>query len=108
VNGGARERPAIGCCHAVGEPLELGLFEGVLDELRIENPAAPSAGRRAGGSSRESRDSTEPRHHLSGKGAGFVPVPGGRRSGPVPRESRLRALPSCSLPQACASIAPCV
>ena len=27
-----------------GEPLELGKFAGVLDEVRIENPAAPPSG----------------------------------------------------------------
>lgn len=68
-----------------GEPLELGLFEGVLDELRIENPDAPAAGVAQWLFEGNLRDSSEHGHHLSGKDAGFVPVPGGQalKAGPA-------------------------
>ena len=61
-----------------GEPLELGLFEGVLDEVRIENPAAPSAGVAQWLFEGNLRDSSGHGYHLSGKEVAFVPVPGGQ------------------------------
>jgi hypothetical protein len=61
-----------------GEPLELGLFEGVLDEVRIENPAARSAGVAQWLFQGDLRDSSAHGHHLSGKEVAFVPVPGGQ------------------------------
>lgn len=60
------------------EPLELGLFEGVLDQVRIENPAAPPVGVAQWLFEGNLRDSSPHGHHLSGKGAEFVPVPGGQ------------------------------
>ena len=61
-----------------GEPLELGLFEGVLDEVRIENPAARSAGVAQWLFKGNLRDSSAHGHQLSGKEVAFVPVPGGQ------------------------------
>jgi hypothetical protein len=65
------------------EPLELGLFAGVLDEVRIENPAAPPAGVAQWLFEGDLRDSSGHGHHLSGEDCAFVSVPGGRalRSG---------------------------
>ena len=61
-----------------GEPLELGLFEGVLDEVRIENHAAPSAGVAQWLFEGNLRDSSEHGYHLAGKDVQFAPVPGGQ------------------------------
>jgi hypothetical protein len=60
------------------EPLQLGLFDGVLDELRIENPAAPPAGVAEWLFEGDLRDSTSHGHHLSGKDFAFTPVRGGQ------------------------------
>ncbi|MDZ7618733.1 MAG: LamG domain-containing protein, partial [Patescibacteria group bacterium] len=66
------------------EPLELGLFEGVLDEVRIENPNAPPAGVAQWLFEGDLLDSTGRGHSLTGEKAEFVPVPGGQaiKSGP--------------------------
>jgi hypothetical protein len=61
-----------------GEPLELGLFEGVLDDVRIENPAAPAAGVAQWLFEGNLRDATAHGHHLSGKDVAFAAVPGGQ------------------------------
>jgi hypothetical protein len=61
-----------------GEPLELGLFEGVLDEVRIENPAAPPSGVAQWLFEGNLRDSSGHGYHLVGKDVEFVPVPGGQ------------------------------
>ncbi len=61
-----------------GEPLELGPFEGVLDELRIENPTAPSAGVAQWLFEGNLRDSSGHAHDLSGKEIKFVAVAGGQ------------------------------
>ena len=60
------------------EPLELGLFEGVLDEVRIENPVAPSSGVARWLFEGNLRDSSQHGYHLSGEDVDFVPVPGGQ------------------------------
>jgi hypothetical protein len=66
-----------------GEPLELGPFDGVLDELRIENPAAPPAGVAQWLFEGSLHDASGHGHDLSGKEVEFAPVPGGQalRSG---------------------------
>ena len=66
-----------------GEPLELGPFDGVLDELRIENPAAPPAGVAQWLFDGNLRDSSGHGHDLSGEGVEFASIPGGQalRSG---------------------------
>ncbi len=66
-----------------GEPLELGPFDGVLDELRIENPAAPPAGVAQWLFEGNLHDSSGHGHDLSGKEVEFAPVTGGQalRSG---------------------------
>jgi hypothetical protein len=60
------------------EPLELGLFEGVLDEVRIENPAAPSSAAAQWLFEGNLRDSSRHGYDLSGEEVAFVPVPGGQ------------------------------
>jgi len=60
------------------EPLELGLFKGVLDEVRIENPAAPFSGVAQWLFEGYLRDSSTHGYDLSGKDVSFVPVPGGQ------------------------------
>ncbi|MGO8747416.1 MAG: LamG-like jellyroll fold domain-containing protein, partial [Thermoguttaceae bacterium] len=60
------------------EPLELGPFEGVLDEVRIENPAAPPAAVAQWLFEGNLRDSSGHGYHLSGNAIDFVPVPGGQ------------------------------
>lgn len=55
------------------EPLQLGQFEGVLDEVRIENPAARPAGVANWPFDGDLRDVTEHAHHLSGSGIAFAP-----------------------------------
>ena len=76
-----------------GEPLEMGLFEGVLDEVRIENPAAPFSGVAQWLFEGNLRDSSGHGYHLSGKDAAFVPVPGGQAL-----KSGLRAVQIASNP----------
>ena len=61
-----------------GEPLELGLFEGVLDELRIENPNARYSGVAQWLFDGNLRDSSGHGYDLLGKDVDFVPVPGGQ------------------------------
>lgn len=61
-----------------GEPLELGLFEGVLDGLRIENPNAPYSGVARWLFDGDLRDSSDHGHDLLGKDVEFVPVQGGQ------------------------------
>jgi hypothetical protein len=78
VNGQRVSAPRAGIPVPSGEPLQLGLFEGLLDEVRIENPAAPSAGVAQWLFEGNLRDSSQHGHHLSGKEADFVPVPGGQ------------------------------
>ncbi len=60
------------------EPIELGLFEGVLDEVRIENPNAPPAGVAQWLFEGDLDDSTGHGHRLIGEKPQFVPVPGGQ------------------------------
>ena len=60
------------------EPLELGKFQGVLDELRIENPQASHADAAGWSFDGEVRDASGHRHDLSGAILGFVPSPGGQ------------------------------
>ena len=67
------------------EPLELGLFKGVLDEVRIENPTAPPARRRAVAVRWRSGRLHRARPCLSGENPEFAPVPGGQALKPGPR-----------------------
>jgi hypothetical protein len=60
------------------EPLELGLFDGVLDEVRIENPAAAFSGVAQWLFEGNLRDSSGHGYDLSGKDVTFVPAPGGQ------------------------------
>jgi len=60
-----------------GEPLELGKFAGVLDELRIANPAAAPAGVAQWLLDGNLRDSSRHGYDLTGEGAEFAAVPGG-------------------------------
>ena len=78
VDGGRVSAQRSGAPTPSGEPLELGLFEGVLDEVRIENPAAPPVGVAQWLFEGNLRDSSGHGHDLAGKDAGFAPVPGGQ------------------------------
>lgn len=78
VNGQRASQPRSGSPVASHHPLELGLFEGVLDEVRIENPAAKFSGVAQWLFDGDLRDSSSHGHHLAGEGARFVPVPGGQ------------------------------
>lgn len=60
------------------ESLKLGRFDGVLDEVRIENPAAPSAGVAQWLFEGNLRDSSGHGYDLSGKEPEFASVPGGQ------------------------------
>jgi hypothetical protein len=60
------------------EPLELGQFEGVLDDLRMENPNARTTGVAQWWFEGDLRDSSGHGHDLQGNDASFVPVPGGQ------------------------------
>ena len=93
---------------ASGEPLELGQFEGVLDELRIENPNARYAGVAQWLFDGDLRDSSGHGYDLPGKDVGFVPVPGGQALKSGSRTaSRWRAIPTCNWRRGSASTAPC-
>jgi hypothetical protein len=83
VDGQRAAVPRSGVPVPSGEPLELGLFEGGLDDVRIENPAAPPAGVAQWLFEGDLRDSSGHGHHLSGKAVDFAPVAGGQalRSG---------------------------
>lgn len=78
VNGQRESKPRSGGPVASHEPLELGLFEGVLDEVRIENPGARYSGVAQWLFDGDLRDSSEHGYHLLGEGVDFVPVPGGQ------------------------------
>ena len=78
VNGERTSTRRSGVPTPSGEPLELGPFDGVLDEVRIENPAAPPAGVAQWLFEGNLRDSSGHGYHLSGKEIDFVPVPGGQ------------------------------
>jgi len=83
VNGERHSKPRSGVPVASREPLELGLFEGVLDEVRIENPGAPYSAVAQWRFDGDLRDASEHGYHLTGQEVDFVPVPGGQafRSG---------------------------
>ena len=78
VNGQRASKPRSGVPVASHEPLELGLFEGVLDDVRIENPDAHYSGVAQWLFDGDLRDSSEHGYHLLGEGVDFVPVPGGQ------------------------------
>ncbi len=87
VNGERTSRPRAGTPLESREPLEMGLFEGVLDEVRIENPAARPSGVAQWLFEGNLRDSSEHGQDLAGKDAQFAAVEGGQAlrcaSGPV-------------------------
>ncbi len=78
VDGRRASEPRSGSPVASHEPLELGDFDGVLDDVRIENPNARFSGVAQWLFDGDLSDSSEHGHHLTGEGAGFVPVPGGQ------------------------------
>ena len=77
VNGERTSRARSGAPVASHEPLELGLFDGVLDEVRIENPAARFSGVAQWRFDGDLRDSSEHGYDLVGKNFEFVSSPGG-------------------------------
>lgn len=78
VDGQRKTQPRSGVPVASGEPLELGQFEGILDEVRIENPSARYSGAAQWLFDGDLRDTSEHGRHLTGEDAEFVPVPGGQ------------------------------
>jgi hypothetical protein len=78
VNGDRTTIPRAGVPIPSREPVELGHFHGVLDELRIENPAAQPSGVAQWLFDGNLRDSSPKGNHLTGEGVSFVPVPGGQ------------------------------
>jgi len=69
VDGDRVSTPRSGIVVPSREPLELGLFEGVLDEVRIENPTAPPSGVAQWLFEGNLRDASGHGNHLSGGGA---------------------------------------
>lgn len=78
VDGKRSARPRAGTPEPSGEPLELGKIQGVLDELRIENPNARYTGAAQWLFEGDLRDSSGHGLDLVGKDATFAPVPGGQ------------------------------
>ena len=77
VDGERASRPRTGVSTSSQEPLELGQFDGVLDEVRIENPNAKFTGVAQWRFDGNLQDSSAHGYHLSGDPVSFVPVPGG-------------------------------
>ncbi len=86
VNGQRTSRPRTGNPIESREPVELGEFEGALDELRIENPGARPSGAAQWLFEGNLSDASGHGHDLAGN-AQFAPVEGGQAlkvvSGPV-------------------------
>jgi hypothetical protein len=78
VDGQRASKPRSGSPVASHAPLELGRFEGVLDEVRIENPGARFSGVAQWRFDGDLRDLSEHGHPLTGPDVAFVPVPGGQ------------------------------
>jgi len=102
VDGQRSSVPRRGTPQPLGEPLQLGLFDGVLDELRIENPQARPSGVAQWLFEGDLRDASEHGHHLSGKDPEFAAVPGGKafkatRSVQVPSSPDLQLAPGFRL-----------
>ena len=97
VDGQQTGVPRSGMPTASNEPLELGPLEGVLDEVRIENPAAPAVGVAQWLFEGNLRDSSGHGHHLSGKEVEFVPVPGGQAIRPSSRGVQVASDPQLQL-----------
>ena len=80
-----------------GAPLELGQFDGVLDELRIENPHAPFTGAAQWRFDGDLRDSSGHGLDLQGTDAHFVSVPGGQALESGPRSIQVGSNPHLQL-----------
>ena len=78
VNGQRATMQRAGVPVASHEPIELGDFDGVLDEVRIENPGARYTGVAQWRFDGDLRDSSEHEYHLTGDKVHYVPVPGGQ------------------------------
>lgn len=78
VNGQRTSKPRVGAAVPSNEPVELGQFDGILDEVRIENPSAPAAGVAQWLFEGDLHDTSGHGHDLSSPDAAFVPVPGGQ------------------------------
>lgn len=77
VNDQRSSRPRSGVPVASHEPLELGEFDGVLDDVRIENPGARFSGVAQWLFDGNLKDASGHDHDLKGKGVGYASVPGG-------------------------------
>ena len=78
VDGQRASQRRLGTPSPSSEPLEFGQFDGVLDDLRIDNPNARFSGVAQWWFDGDLRDSSGHGHDLTGKDASFVPVPGGQ------------------------------
>jgi hypothetical protein len=78
VNGERTSKARTGKPVPSHEPLELGLFDGVLDDVRIENPAARFAGVAQWQFDGDLCDSSEHGYHLRGENPEFAAAPGGQ------------------------------
>lgn len=97
VDGRRTSRPRSGEPVVGAEPLELGQFEGILDEVRIENPGARFSGAAQWRFDGDLRDASEHGHHLTGDGAAFVPVPGGQAFNSASAKVQTRSQPELQL-----------
>lgn len=97
VNGERSSTRRAGVPTTSSEPLELGLFDGVLDEVRIENPAAPPSGVAQWLFDGDLRDSSGHGHDLTGKEVQFAPVPGGQALKSGARAVQAASSPSLQL-----------
>ena len=78
VDGQRTSRPRSGVATPSHQPLELGDFDGVLDDVRIENPNARYTGAALWRFDGDTRDASEHGYHLTAKDPEFVRVPGGQ------------------------------
>ena len=86
VDGAETRSPRAGTPMPTDEPLKLGDFSGVVDEVRIENPRAFDDSVARWLFEGDLRDASGNGRHLAGKAATFAPVRGGHavRSGAEP------------------------
>ena len=97
VNGQRASRPRSGEPVASHEPLELGEFQGVLDEVRIENPGARFSGVAQWLFDGDLKDASKNGLHLKGEGVDFVAVPGGQALNSGSRKVQTANVPDLQL-----------
>ncbi|MHB8897737.1 MAG: LamG-like jellyroll fold domain-containing protein, partial [Thermoguttaceae bacterium] len=97
VNGDRTSMRRTGTPSPSVEPLELGLFDGVLDDVRIENPSAPTSGVAQWMFEGDLRDSSQRGYTLSADGAQFAPVEGGQALKLTSGAARVASTPELQL-----------